>query len=256
MAKLGAPASSVTRQDVLKLRGRALMKSHRGDIVIQKWPRRRGRNQSPIQKAWNDRFSCLARALSSPDPRTLDAATGWAKGQSPEFGGPKAPTGWYYRDVLESAAFGKLIRYQGEVRVRTPTVEVTRASNQSIAAATFAAIIPTAVTWDNNLFWSSSINPSRLTMRAAGLYLVGGTVDLQTANAGFFSAEISQNGGASIAGSKVTKNGLSTFASVVALVYCHVNDYVELKCFNSANTTNFRCPSFWAVAITPEALIA
>jgi len=232
------------------------MKSNGPDVIVQKWPKRRRGPQSAIAAAWMKRFSCLARELKSPEPRTLDAATGWAKGQSPIFGGPKGPTGWYYRDVLESAAYGKLIRFQGEVNVRTPTVLVTRATNQSYAAAAFQAIVPTAVTWDTNNFWSSTINPSRLTMKAPGLYLVGATVVLKTANAGFFSCELVDKNGADFAGSKIAKNGDFTFCNAVGIMYFHANDWCECKVFNSANTTNYQLMNFWAVAITPEALIA
>jgi len=193
--------------------------------------------------------------LSSPPPEQLDVATGWAKGQSPIYGGPKGSTGWYYRDVLETANYGKLVRYQGEVRVKTPSVMATRNSNFQLGGNAFAYVPMTAIEWDNNVFWSSTVNPTRLTMKSAGLYAVGATAMLNTTNAGFFSAELYVNNSRMIGGSRVPKNNANTFACVSGIYYFHANDYVELRIFNSANTTQFQVPDFWAVAITPEALI-
>ncbi len=202
-----------------------------------------------------ERFSCLARQLSSPEPRSLDAAEGWAKGQSPIFGGPKGPTGWYYRDVLESAAYGKLIRFQGEVRVRTPTCDLTRLTDFQLLANTFNYVPMTAEVWDNNVFWSATVNPTRMTMRSAGLYLIMATVMLNTTNAGFFAGELYVNNTTFIGGNRIPKNNQGTYLNVVGMYYFHANDYVELRVFNSANTTQFRVPTFSCVAITPEALI-
>jgi len=226
-----------------------------GLIIAQSWPRPRGHAQSPRQQAWINRFACLARMRKSPFPQELDAANMWAQLGNALYANDPNGGLWYYRDVLESAAYGKLIRYQGQVRVTTPTASVKRATNQSVAGGAFVAMQPTAIDWDNNRFWDSTVNPTRLTVRSPGLYLVMATINLQTNNAGVFSCELAKNGGASFAGSKIPKNNTFTFANAVGLMYFNANDYVECKVFNSANTTNFQLLSFQIVAITPEAIV-
>jgi len=256
MAKLSAPASSVTRSDVLKVRGRAMLVDYRGEIVVKKWPKRRGSVKSPRAAAWMKRFACVAREMKSPFPQMLDAAEGWAKGQSPIFGGPKGPTGWYYRDVLETASYGKLIRFQGEVKVRTPAVHVSRSTAESLTSGVAKKLTPNQFEWDNNSFWSSTLNPTRLTMKAPGLYLIGANVFFPVNATAARGAWLIVNNSIEIANSQAGE-GTNTFGrrSVVGCYYFHANDYVE--CFASAATTlqTAQLHDFWAVAITPEALI-
>lgn len=255
MAKLGAPSSSISRGDVLKVRRRALMKDHRGQVTIQKWPRERGKKKTDLQQAWVDRFSCLARELKSPFPFMLQEAKNWANSQDPAYGGPRPSTGWYYRDVLERAASGKFVEFRGEVKVRTPTCGLSRVANESWTAAQFKAVTLDTKNWDNNGFWNQTANPTRMTMKAAGLYYVTATMVLKSNNAGNMSAELKVNGGDPFAASKVDKNNDFTFVNASGIYYFHAGDYVECWLFNSANTANYRCVQFAAVAITPEALI-
>jgi len=244
VAKFDADIGAFSRRDVLKVRRRVLLTSWKGRPLIRKWPKQRGPVRSPLQKLWTDRFAHLARELKSVDPITLSVAQNMSLG-----------TGWYYRDVLETAAYGKLIRYQDEPRVTTPTAKLTRLTNQQLTGGQFLFIPMTAALWDNNVFWSATLNPSRLTFKAPGLYLVGATIVLNTANAGTMAAELWHQGATVIGATRIPKNGLSTYLSVMGIVYVHANEYVELGIFNSANTTQYQVPNFWAVAITPEALI-
>lgn len=254
MAKLKVPASALTRKDVLKFRRRAVIRQLNGESIAQAWPAPRGRPQSELQAAWTERFALLARNRKSPHPGELEAAQMWARLGNELYAGDPNGGLWYYRDVLETAAYGKLNRYQDEKRVTTPTVRATRLSNESINAGIFEFINMTAIDWDNNGFWSSTINPSRLMVKAPGLYLIGATASLETANAGFFSCEIWYNRTSLVAANRIPKNGIDTFASCVGVQYFNVGDYVEVGIFNSANTTNYQVPNFWMVAITPEAL--
>jgi len=255
MAHLSAPSSSISRGDVLNVRRRALMKDHRGQVTIQKWPRERGKQKTPLQQAWVDRFSCLARELKSPFPWMLDEANNWAKSQDPAYGGPRQSTGWYYRDILERAAAGKFVTFRGEVSVRTPTCGLVRTANESWTPAQFKAVTLDDAIWDNNGFWNQTLNPTRMTMRAPGLYYVTATMVLKSNNAGNMSAELKVNGGDPFAASKVDKNNDFTFVNASGIYYFHAGDYVECWLFNSANTANYRCVQFAAVAITPEALV-
>jgi len=162
MAKLPESVPVVTRAAVMRLRRRLMFKPHRGMVVAQKWPRKRGPNISPLQRAWVDRFSLLGCFLKNPDVGMYDAARDWAKG-----------SGWYWRDVLTAAANGNLIEEEGEVKIVTPSCYITRVTNQALSAGILTPVSFTAETWDNNVFWSPTPNPTRVTVRAAGLYLLG-----------------------------------------------------------------------------------
>lgn len=255
MAKLNAPASSLQRSDVLKVRRRALVRQNRGTVIVQAWPRERGKPKSELQQAWVDRFSCLARALKSPPPWALDAAKGWAQQNQDLYAGPKGQTGWYYRDVLESAANGKLIRYQGEPKIRTPTVQVRRPSVYPMTAGQFAFVPITELVWDNNSFWSPNVNPSRLTFKSAGLYLIGATALRQTTGTGYWSFAIYQAGADPLTGVRIPSTAAAQYANLTTLAYFHANDYIELALFNQSGNVNYTILNFWAVAITPENLI-
>jgi len=213
-------------------------------VVLRKRQPPNKRQQTENQRAWVENFKQLACWSKSPDPRAFEEAEKLAAG-----------TNWYYRDVVETALSGKLFQREGETRVTTPTAFLTRATDFQINGGAFSAIPMTAAVWDNNFFWSATVNPTRITCRTPGLYLVFGTTRLVTNNAGAMTAELCINGGASLAGSRVTKANDFTMANVTLVYYFHANDYVELKCFNSANNAQFRSPGLRIVAITPEGII-
>jgi len=256
MAKLeGAGPGDISRKQVLKTRRRARVYHRRGAVYIAKWPRRRGKVKSARQQAWVDRFSCFARAFSSPDPDTLNAANFWAKNVDIATAQGVSPSGWFYRDVITRAAVGKLITYQREVKIITPTAKVTRLSNQQFTAAQTAAMIPTAMEWDNNNFWNPNVNPTRLTVRAPGLYLVGATVYAVTSSSGYQRLTILRNGTDLQCGNNAQHNAANWYTEVMGLVYCHANDYLEAIVLNSVSVLQYQLPSFWMVAITPEQLV-
>lgn len=245
MAKLDAPASSITRGDVLKVRRRVMLASWKGNVYLRKWPRPRGKKKTPLQQAWVDRFSYLARALKSPLPQSLDAAQMWAKG-----------TGWYYRDVLEVAAAGKLIRFNGEPRVTTPTARVYRNAAQAVTNGAGGYLTPDAMNWDNNVFWSPTVNPSRLTFKAPGLYLVGGHTYFNAITGGRRDMGLVVNRTTWIVEDfRTPASATALTIPVVSLWYFHANDYLEAWQFVNANGVTARLGSLWAVAITPEGIV-
>jgi len=128
---------------------------------------------SPIQRAWAEKFKCIASWAKTPDPRAFNEATDKTK-----------DSGWYYRDMISAALAGNLIREEGVLRVTTPTVRVTRTSAESVVNGVEKYLTPNLKEWDTNVFWNSSVNPSRLTFRAAGLYQVGGRIAWNAINGG------------------------------------------------------------------------
>lgn len=245
MAKLSSEAPPPNRGDVWKMRRKAVVKPWKDLTVVQAWPRPRGRVRSARQQAWVDRFSLWACLTKTPDPRVYDQAKEWTQG-----------TGWFWRDMMTSALAGKLIEVIGETKITTPTCYLERTTNEALAAGVEEAISMTAMRWDNNLFWSSSSNPSRMVFKAPGLYLIGASAQFQanaTDNHNFLRLAINGN----VFLPYVTGQGILTqpvFLNTGTIYYLHTEDYIELRAgCNIAQTLNNA--QLWTVAITPEAII-
>lgn len=191
-------------------------------------------------------FKKIARMSKTPIPEELDAAKALAYG-----------TTWYYRDVIERALTGTLITYRKEPRVITPTVKVSRAATQNVTNATLTTVTPDTLYWDNNAFWNATVNPSRLTFRTAGLYLVLAYIQWSTNGNSYRKLSFIKNGSESIGDliSWPTSEG-PTDQFALTMEYFHAGDYVEVKLHqNSGSTRTVTMPRFQALAITPEALV-
>jgi len=245
VAKIDKPAGDISRQDTIKFRRRVQMNGWKGQPYFQAWPRQRGRPTSPLQIAWIQAFTQRARLLKSPDPKTLIAAQSWSAG-----------TGWYYRDVLERASYGKLIVYGEAIRVTTPTVSVNRSGTQSVGLNTNVPISFTAQEWDNNNFWDLSTNPTRLTVRSAGLYLVCGQIGYTDASASGIRYIFFRKNGTTEYANVALPSGVTNTKELttVGLIWLAANDYLELIARSSVNTTVFS-RAFALVGITPEAMM-
>jgi len=229
----------------MKMRQRVVMKPHRGAIVVQKWPKKRGPFASERQRAWIERFSLWACLVKSPDADSYNRANEWAKG-----------TGWYWRDVLMAAMAGNLIEIVGETKITTPTAYLQRTSALALAAGVESSVSMQSEVWDNNNFWTSSPNPTRMVFKSPGLYLFAGY--------GVFGA----TAGDANRALRFRLNGTDNFPFFVQqdiantaarfgtpwLYYFHADDYIELRA-SSSNAVNLDSAIAWAVAITPEAII-
>jgi len=246
VAKADDVNAALTLREYLKLKGRFVAKNQRGQVVIQKWPRKRGRRATTLQRAWRDKFQDVARVTKTPTAQDLDISTTIAKN-----------SGWYYRDVLTAAAYGTLWRTKGEVIIKTPTVRVTQTGFTAIPTAAPTTLVPTSLIWDNNSFWDSITNPSRLTVKAGGLYLLS-FIDERN--------NLSQQQNIQY---YIRKNGTTdeqTFAiygwcnfgfkyGFTTLVYCSAGDYLEMRARGTVNNQQVRIDSLSLLAITPESLI-
>jgi len=245
VAKIPFDVPQVTRAAVMKMRQRVVMKPNKGQTVVQKWPKKRGRPQSPLQKAWVDRFSLVACINKSPAAQDFDAATDWAKG-----------TGWFWRDVLTAAMNGNLLVIPGETKITTPTYFLTRPGPEALAANVGEFIAWDGLQWDNNVFWNPLSNPTRITFKAAGLYLFG------------FQAGFSATASDKAIGLNVRVNGTDFMAQVkaqdianqyiaqpwVSIWYFHAGDYIECEVVSNVNCNALNMVA-WGVAITPEGLV-
>jgi len=229
----------------MKMRHRVVMKPHRGEIVVQKWPKLRGKTLSPRQQAWINRFSLWACIVKAPDADSYNRAVEWAKG-----------TGWYWRDVLMAAMAGNLIETPGEIKITTPTVYLDRTSTLALAAGAQTPVPMSSAQWDNNNFWAATPNPSRVVIKAPGLYIFGGRGNFNNtsadANRQIFARLNGVTNFPSFTGQDIAN--IDVLIGFVWIWYMHADDYIELMAV-SGNATDLNNAQLWAVAITPEAII-
>jgi len=229
----------------MKMRQRVVMKPHRGAIVVQKWPKKRGPFVSERQRAWIERFSLWACLVKSPDADSYNRANEWAKG-----------TGWYWRDVLMAAMAGNLIEIVGETKITTPTAHISRTSTLALAANVNTVVPMSLSTWDNNNFWAASPNPSRIVFKSPGLYAVNlkaqfnntATDKRVTLNARLNGTDLFRP----VEIQDISNNDVSPDNYI--LWYFHADEYIEVMALSTV-----ACDLNWAeaavVAITPEAII-
>lgn len=243
--KLTPGQREVSRGDVIKWRRRVVLSRNRAGVYVRSLPHFKKGWQSPNQRAWVDAFSLTARMSKTPAPQELDEATRLAKG-----------TLWYYRDVLQTAMYGKLFRFNHEEPVKTPTVMLKQAAPQAIANGTFTDIIATGIVWDNNVLWNAA-NPTRITFKTAGLYMFGWNLEWSPASSGTRYQRILLNGVTALGvwTNQVSASGYNGDFGAIGLYYFHANDYITLNVHNVVTGQSAQLLGFWALAITPEALI-
>jgi len=219
--------------------------SWKGLVYVQSRDSHPASKQTPAQRAWVANFKQLACWSKYPDPYAFDRATQLAKN-----------TNWYYRDVIESALSGKLIQGIGEVRITTPTARVSRSTAQNLTVGVPLILTPDTQIWDNNAFWHPVTNPTRLTVRSAGLYLVGMSVVFNGVSGTRINVALRHNGSLVLSSQAVTiSNSSIPVLETQTLYYFHADDYVEARALSDTAGRTAQLNQFWIVAITPETLI-
>lgn len=242
MARTNADWKVISARDIMRSRGRVIMRVNRGQFVSQAWPRKRGKPKSSRQQTWVNHFSYLQCLSNMVDPATLRTMQHLAKGN-----------GWYPRDMFIAAANGQLFGVQGEVKVMTPTASLSRASAESLSAGLAKVLTPDTLGWDNAQFWDSTTHPSRLTVKKPGLYLCGYDVVFSSSTSGNRGTWMQVNGAGSFGGKRVgLASGITTFFPSVSLQYFHKDDYVELVAQSSVGSVTAQIQQFWIVGIVPE----
>jgi len=245
MARIEPNGGSLTRKDVLKTRRRIHYRQYKGQIYASKWPKARGKTKTVMQQAWVDQFTQLAKATKSAPGIEHDNAQLWTSGQ-----------GVYWRDIIHSAATGKLILAPGGMRITTPTCYLTRLTNQTANAGTFVALIPTAKLWDNYTFWNPTVNPTRLTFKESALYFLTSTLIFTGASATGARAGGFRINGTDFKGQNAfAVNNASYKGMTCSLIwFFNQGDYVETWVQSSVNET-VQMNQYSCTAITPEAVI-
>jgi len=238
--------AKVTLRALQTAKGRLQFSSWKGRVVLRKWPRPRGKNISANQRAWVDKFAAVSRATKTPSPQDLENSIELAKG-----------TGWYYRDVLAVAMNGKLWTDFGEQKIKTPTVSVTRAAAESKTATIWHTLTPNVQQWNNNDFWNAGVNPSRVTVRSSGLYLLIGRYKLSGASSeGSAKIRFRVNGTDPILenSERVWRSNGET-PQTIGIWYFNPDDYVEMQAFLHDWTAGCQITAFQLLAITPEGIV-
>jgi len=196
---------------------------------------------SPINLAWMAKFGCLAKFSKKPDPHAFNLATAQTK-----------DSGWYYRDMIHAAMSGNLFQDGMALKVMTPTARVKRIVAQAMTNGADTYMIPTAKDWDTNVFWSATVNPTRLTVRTPGLYLVGARMIWSATTGGIRYTEMRLNRTSPITKNSIPGSNASTIEQpLVSIWYFNAGDYFEMVGF--ANVAGVTCAlgEFWIVGIDP-----
>jgi len=142
-----------------------------------------------------------------------------------------------------------------EKKVTTPTCRLFRTATQLIANGADVVLTPDSFNWDNNQFWSPSVNPSRITIKAPGLYLVGYDVQVTTSTTGRKSAWARSSTNQILGrGLMQTSSNGDTYIVGSDIWYFEQDQYFEIIGRTTINNDGFKILGAWAVAITPEAL--
>jgi len=221
------------------------IKTWKGRRYIAKWPKARGLPTAEGSRAWMDQFGCLGFLTKTPDPRLFDMSKRLANG-----------TGFLPRDVMAAAANGHMFFSQAGIKVTTPTVSVYRSTAQVFTPNTVNKLTPNSVQWDNNQFWNSVTNPTRLTCKSSGLYLCLFNVMFE-AKAGEW-AYIGQMLVNNVIQWEQTYRGVAGGPGQAAgafIWYFEKNDYIEVATYYNPTSRGTTLKQFQLVGITPETVV-
>lgn len=152
MAKIN-PAN-VSPDAYPRVRGSILTRTTEHQIIVQKWPRKRG--PSTTWKAYflTQQFGIVGRMAANAEPMSWETAKYWSQG-----------TVWMPRDILVMAAYGKLIEITGtdgtvfvpadHSAPATPTLprpKVTQWYSNAVNGVLAAAVSSTALAFKGSCF--------------------------------------------------------------------------------------------------------
>jgi len=170
---------------------------------------------------------------------------------------------WFYEggDGTKSA-IGSIFRntpelmHYGAPRVTTPTAAVKKDTSVALTANVEKYLDAATLMWDNNTFWSSTLNPSRLTIRANGLYVVGAYCGFINTGSGYRRAILRLNRTTTIGVQSIAVNATNEqFANVFTIWPFVAGDYVEVVGFTASSSVQVFLRHFFILAMTPEAVI-
>jgi len=226
------------------MRGRLLLREHQGQMIVQKWPRRRGKPKSALQQAWVNWFTAVAHVSKTPPQGQLDDMKGMVKN-----------TGWYYRDLVTRAIAGKLIADPWQVRITIPTACVHKASAQALTANQWNQLAFDTTDWNVN-GWLDGASANQLKAKTAGLYLVIAYLEYTTvSSSGQRFLQLVLNGVTTLGMNSMTS--IATFVvrqQVTAIWYLNVGDQIQAQAYCTAASQSAQLLKLQVLGITPQTL--
>lgn len=115
---------------------------------------------------------------------------------------------------------------------------IKRTTNLAVPSWSLVALTFTGADWDTDACWNVS-NPTRLTCKTAGVYLISGASSFEANATGPRDIGIRINGTLFVAAQRIPSLGASftTDCALSATVKMLVNDYAELTVFHYVNPT-------------------
>lgn len=145
-----------------------------------------------------------------------------------------------------------------QFRAPIPACRVYHGANQSIANNLFTALTFNSERYDTAAMHSTSVNPTRITIPAAGIYSIGGNVSFQAHATGYRGLGIRLNGTAYLASvlvPAVLGGVVGTEIDIAGNYVLAANDYIELMVGHTAGVAlnvmlapNYS-PEFWATRL-------
>jgi hypothetical protein len=115
-----------------RVRGNVITRVTEHQIIVQKWPRKRGPSQTWKAQFLTQQFGIAGRMAANAEPMSWETAKYWSQG-----------TVWMPRDILVMAAYGKLIEITG-----TDGTKFVQADHSAPATPTIPR--PTVLQWQAN----------------------------------------------------------------------------------------------------------
>lgn len=110
-----------------------------------------------------------------------------------------------------------------------PMVRATRSTNQSITGATETTVDWNAEDFDTDSMHDTSVNPSRITINTAGIYLFTAGLNFGSSTGATTQIFLRHNG--STVFGRTIYDAAATATSVAAMYKCAVSDYVEVRVY-------------------------
>jgi len=235
------PAKTAKRRTALPF----IVTYWKGRAYARTKPSQKPRPATPAQRRWIENFKCDQRAVK------------WASPQERERAEELAPeSGFYPRDVIVFAWNGHGIRWDGEAKILTPTVQAYGANETLTGSGVAKYLTVTGVNWDNNAFWNPTLNPDRLTVQSAGLYYCYARVWFKPATASVASAGLYGSSGREAGRVVQNVSGSSDGVfNLAGLEYFNAGEYLRCQVYRFIASSSVQLLGMGMVAITPEAII-
>lgn len=169
------------------------------------------------------------------------------------------PKTWITDEFVDAAELNAHLRDNLLAISSQPACRVFHNTTQAALNGLYTSLTFNTEIFDTDAIHDNATNPTRLTCKTAGKYLIGGSVEIDGTSGGtrrYLTLRV--NGATYLASNGNTASAFPAAAgsdevqlAIVSLYQLAVNDYVELQVFHDhgadrlINTSNPWTPSFW-----------